>query len=542
MTPIDAHPRRRRRLAARFAQERGFTMILALGVLMVTMLLTAAVMTAVLGDTALTRADLDGKRAYAAAQAGLQAYMYQINDNSTTQWWATCANDTVGVPSPVAVPGTTTGATYSYTPVPANTATACITSDPIGSLIDTATGVLQMKFSGYSGKAVRTIVASLRTVSPLSFLWYTVHETVDTSVGGSRCDVTPPPFYYSTPAPDSSCYIYWVSGDHMNGPMYTQDQLLIESGASPTFGRSKRDLIESEVPTTGLNDICAFSNCQGDPNILGTRVPDVQVTGTQVPLPTDNSNLLGDATKHGLALPGTTTLALNGTTATATNCSSSVSCSPPVTIDLTKQPIFYATNAAGCGSTSYTPTSISYPKGTTAQGSHYYGPCGDVYVSGNYTTPLTIAAANDIIVTDDITTTTDASGNPIGGATLGLVANEYVRVMHPCNAGNPDTTIDAAILTLAHSFFVDNYNCGGLPLGQLTVHGAIAQFFRGIVGQVGSNGYLKNYNYDDRLSVILPPYLFDIQNTAWTVFRETLCNPSPTASASTPTSCSYTGP
>jgi hypothetical protein len=355
--------------------------------------------------------------------------------------------------------------------------------------------------------------------------------------------VTPPPFYYSTTPPDGSCYIYWVSGDHMNGPMYTQDQLLIASGGSPTFGRSKKDLIASEVPTGGLDDICAFSNCQGDPNIRGTRVPDVQDVGTQVPLPTDNSNLLGDATKHGVVLSGTTTLFLNGTTATGYNCpssSSSGSCNP-VSIDLTQKPIFYATNAAGCSSTGYDPTSISYPKGTTGQGGHYYGPCGDIYVWGTYTTPVTIAAANDVVVTDDITTTTDASGNPTGGATLGLVANEYVRVMHPCNAGNPDTTIDAAILTLAHSFFVDNYNCGGLPLGQLTVHGAIAQFFRGIVGQVGSNGYLKNYNYDDRLSVILPPYLFDLQNTAWTVFRETLCNPSPTASASTPTSCSYTG-
>ena len=55
------------------------------------------------------------------------------------------------------------------------------------------------------------------------------------------------------------------------------------------------------------------------------------------------------------------------------------------------------------------------------------------------------------------------------------------------------------------------------------MHGAIAQYFRGIVGQVGGNGYLKNYNYDPRLGVILPPYLFDLQATEWTVFRESLC-------------------
>jgi hypothetical protein len=55
----------------------------------------------------------------------------------------------------------------------------------------------------------------------------------------------------------------------------------------------------------------------------------------------------------------------------------------------------------------------------------------------------------------------------------------------------------------------------------------------------GSGGYLKNYNYDDRLAVLLPPYLFDLQNTQWAVFRETLC--SPTAAASSTSSCSYTG-
>ncbi len=83
------------------------------------------------------------------------------------------------------------------------------------------------------------------------------------------------------------------------------------------------------------------------------------------------------------------------------------------------------------------------------------------------------------------------------------------------------------ILALNHSFIVDNWGCGGSS-GNLTVHGAIAQYFRGPVGQVGSsggvsNGYAKNYSYDDRLANILPPYLFDISNSGWHVSRETVC-------------------
>ena len=177
-----------------------------------------------------------------------------------------------------------------------------------------------------------------------------------------------------------------------------------------------------------------------------------------------------------------------------------------------------------------TPPGTGY--GTTA----YYGPCGDIYIDGSYSAPLTIAAGNDVVLTGNLTNSTDSNltgtTSPTGSATLGLVADEYVRVMHdglvsgncPSGASNPNVTIDGAILTLQHSFFVDNYQCGGLPQGSLTIHGAIAQYFRGIVGTVGASGYLKNYNYDDRLSLILPPYLFDLQNTQWEVFRESMCN------------------
>ena len=65
-------------------------------------------------------------------------------------------------------------------------------------------------------------------------------------------------------------------------------------------------------------------------------------------------------------------------------------------------------------------------------------------------------------------------------------------------------TIDAAILAINHSFIVDNYGCGS-DLGTLTVNGAIAQKYRGAVGTTGGNGYVKNYNYDDRLKYIEPP-------------------------------------
>jgi hypothetical protein len=291
------------------------------------------------------------------------------------------------------------------------------------------------------------------------------------------------------------------------------------------------------VPTSGSDDICAGSDC------YTTAVTDAEPNvSPQVALPADNSSLASDATKHGIVLTGTTTLTVNNSTGLATgyNCPDNTqSDCVAKSINLSTTPIIYAQNGSGCNST-YDPTNVAYPSFTIGSTKAYYGPCGDIYISGTYSTPLTVAAANDVIITGNLTNSTDTNptgtASPTGSATLGIVADQYVRVMH-CNTtnNNPNVTIDGAILTLAHSFFVDNYDCGGLPQGTLTVHGAIAQYYRGIVGQVGTSGYLKNYSYDDRLSLILPPYLFDLQNMEWTVFRETLCK---TAVASTnPASC-----
>ena len=86
---------------------------------------------------------------------------------------------------------------------------------------------------------------------------------------------------------------------------------------------------------------------------------------------------------------------------------------------------------------------------------------------------------------------------------------------------NSNLNIDAALLAIDHSFIVDHYDCGG-SLGTLTVNGAISQKFRGAVGTTGGTGYIKDYNYDDRLRFQEPPHFFDPVQSAWHVQRETL--------------------
>jgi hypothetical protein len=154
--------------------------------------------------------------------------------------------------------------------------------------------------------------------------------------------------------------------------------------------------------------------------------------------------------------------------------------------------------------------------------------CGNVYVSGTYGKSLTIAAENDVIImpTQGATSPniTEVTGTD---ATLGLIANNFVRVAHrvvsPCGTNQSPTfnniTIHAAILALQHSFIVDNYQCGA-RMGNLTVRGAIVQKYRGPVGTTPNTGYTKDYWYDDRFRYRSPPYFLTPVAASWDVVRQ----------------------
>ena len=136
-------------------------------------------------------------------------------------------------------------------------------------------------------------------------------------------------------------------------------------------------------------------------------------------------------------------------------------------------------------------------------------------VSGTLAGQLTIASQNDIIIKSNLVYHQYPSGTDV----LGLIADNDVAIYHPVNSSGvnqagslTDPTVDAAILALDHSFFVQNWTKGA-PLGNLTVNGVITQEFRGAVGTfsgtppVISTGYNKNYTYDTRLEVSEPAVL-----------------------------------
>ena len=558
MTPRLIIDRGRRRLAP----EDGWVLLVVLGVMTFVMLLMGSVFLTVQSDAGLGSADTYGKQAYSAAQAGLQAYLYDLNDNSAnSQWWQTCANDS-GSATVTTTPSDPSS--YSYSPV-----IACAGANAVNTVLDANTGQLRIDFTGTAGPSghtqTRTIVGAFKTTSPLSFLWYTVHETLNPSISSDNSCAN---FYDGNPGPNmQDCPIQWISGDTVAGAMYSQDEFYVPSGSSPQFGGSSTDQIESSSPSLCVG--YSGTSC-GSANIVGHA----QASAPLIKLPSDNSQLSTDAGQSGnTTLPnGTTTLVLSGgTTANAVTCTTASSCHTTTNINL-KNALIYAPNVPGAGCPgSYSPQNVpSYPAiGSGAYAGDYYGTCGDIYVRGTYSYPLTLSAGNNIVVTGNLENSSDTNGTTMppvtNTATLGLVADAYVRVAEAassggpasqsaCYASDPSITIDAAILTLTNSFVVDNYQCGANTqsgLGTLTVHGAIAQYYRGAVGgttgyncnQQGNcqttiyGGFVKSYSYDPRLAYILPPDLFDLQDAAWSVVRETLC--SPTLPSSNSQSCQY---
>jgi hypothetical protein len=541
--------------------EDGSVIIVALSILLITSILTAGLLTLVMNDAGLSATDLEGKRAYAAAQSGVQYFLGQLNANATSSnWWQTCSNDTTNG-STMAVPGTA-GETYSYQPV----VSGCTGTNAVGTVLDPSTGLLRMKFSGYDGThgQSRTIIADFRPVTPLSYLWFTVSETVDpNSVSGAANGCNGATYSSGNAPTNSGCWLLWASNDRINGPMYTQDQYYVSSTGStgPTFGRNAQDTIAASGSSSS---VCVTGNgltvptthaCPAGVTMNGTPKPGAPI----IPLPDQNQALATDASSHGLLLnPGTTTLTLavnasgqtviqSGETCTTTSSSSCVTTSANGTAlagaNLSNLPVVYAPNPTASNCPTYDPTDVTYP--TVSSGTYsgsFTGACGDLYVSGTYNTSLTLGAADSVIVTGNLlnqndTNPTGSNVTLAGAATLGLVANQYVRVYRPVSnpassycAGTSSTpgniTIDGAVLALSHSFDVDNYDCGSPAT--LTIHGALAQKYRGPVATVNSNGavtgYNKSYNYDNRFKYVMPPYVFDLQNTSWTCVRETEAN------------------
>jgi hypothetical protein len=544
----------RSRAALLTREEGGFTMVAVVTSVALVSILVGVSVAATNSDQGLLQRDIGQKRAYAAAQAGIADYTYHLNNDSG--YWTRCTS----VPTPNAVnqqgaisryrpvdPNVPAGPQYAIELIPATGQSACNSSNPTVSMLESTgpnIGTFRIRSTGYSGPPgasgteKQSIVATYKQATFLDYVYFTQLETSDPVTYGyanpssaltgaySQCTKFRRDGRESSPIPgtngrDYCDQIVFVDGDHIDGPLHTNDDLCIDTGDHPTFGRSAADLIEVSSPPRGYGSPSS-GGCSSNASLPS---PGAFTTNAPVLTPPTTNGSLKTFAGPTYTYTGQTKIVLSGNTMSINGGSF---------IPFPTDGVVYVQSSC---STTYSPFTATYPSSSCAGNAI-------VHSQGNYSGQLTIAAENDIIIDGSITRASSSSD------LLGLVANNFIRVMHPicpssntgcttttaetskgdCNGGvngdtglNPlnDLRIDAALLAIDHSFIVDHYDCGS-RLGTLTVNGAIAQKFRGAVGTTGGTGYIKDYNYDDRLRYQEPPHFFDPVQSAWHVQRETL--------------------
>jgi type II secretory pathway pseudopilin PulG len=502
---------------ARLGEERGFTMLATVGVMFVTsMLMTAAFVTAT-GDSHSSFRDTSSKQAYYAAVAGIQQYEYELQANP--DYWQTCKAPGGTLPEE-------SNERYEITLLPAKGATECSTSSPFASMIETTGSVantFRIESTGYAGPASRSVVATFEVAGFLDYIYFTNYEQGDPKVFGtsSECEKK---YYSEWSAKKLGCtQIEFTTGDSINGPMHTNDAA--DVGGSATFGReghTPKDVVEingGTYPQSSCKEMSAKFYTASGCYTKGITMP-----------PPENDTSLGFYVEPENTFEGVTYLELKGSEGTegkiAAKWWNSKGVEETKTINWPKNGLIYVKENPNVACTFEFKNSNADEKSETEKEKG----CGTVYVKGTYKKSLTIAGEDELVINGEIYPTSVASSlgsAPTGTATLGLIASKYVRVYHECNRGSQtngtslaNPWIYAAILSTAHSFIVDQYDCGA-QLGKLHIYGAIAQNYRGTVGTSGGTGYLKDYKYDERLATEEPPYYLAPLKAGWKIGRLT---------------------
>ncbi len=510
--------------------EEGVAMITVMMVVVVLSLLMVASLNYAMQGEPPSRRDQDWNAAMAAAQAGVDDYLYRLQQDDDYYLFS----DT-NPPTPAnqaftgwhAIPGPANQGQFHYSVNLAQYASQ---------------GIVQLTSTGRVRGVQRTIRANLRRRNFLDYLYLTDFESLDPQSG-----------YYSDPASAAAqCDVYWwqgrptnpcvrisfVSGDIINGPLHTNDTISVSG--SPRFN-GKVTTGYTGAMSCPPNPVFTYRwygrNGCGDTPQFQTGDPEPVPLLT---LPQSNTAIKAEtnraAGKTGCLYNGPTRIVLLSTgrmnvTSPFTTSSSYASC-VGTNVALPANGVIYVQNVPSTQSATCSggQNRLGYP--IAGDVTPYQCRVGDVFLSGSLRGRLTIAAENNIVV---VANTTYSSSGPGSSDMLGLVANQFVQLYHPVNSTgtnladlrNPTSfftnpRLDAAILALGHSFIVQNYD-EGTPLGTLSITGAVAQKWRGPVGTGGgsgaSTGYLKNYSYDGRLQFSSPPHAATLSSAAFRVIQ-----------------------
>jgi hypothetical protein len=437
------------------------------------------------------------------------------------------------------------------------------------------TGNVRLRSTGRVGDETRSIVATLKQQGFIDFLYFTDYEIQDPSVftQPAGCQA----YWWATRKNLSDCKeIAFGASDVINGPTHSNDSMRVCGGTfkgpvttgwnDPT-GKFYRKVNSSNsatgcTATFTLPGYPTYSPTVSMPPTNSALKREVRTDLTEEDVPRPGCLYTGPTT-IAFAADGTVTVrspwtkatrvagdpAASGEAPDACGALAALGSSAGATFALPENNVIYVQNVPTspsdpnywapdvlptgltckgiAASASVDPddvpdgNGIGFPRANEKSADTAYG-CrnGDVFVQGTLDGSLTLAAENYVYVTGDIRYE-DANDDM-----LGLVGNNAVWVWNPVTSGgssligNSGRRIDAAILSVAHTFQVQNYETGGAR-GTLTVNGAIAQKYRGTVGTSSGNtlasGYAKNYQYDPRFKTTAPPKFLSPTSTTYGV-------------------------
>jgi hypothetical protein len=583
-------------------RERGIALASVIGLGAVLLLMSVTMVTVAVSGTVKARGDSDFNAAVAAAYAGVEDYQSKLaNNNAYSQYGVRATSFSAGstFTGTNQNPAFGKGKNGTWQTVPGSDASYRYEVDTSQY---SSKGTLRLRSTGRVGDTTRSVVADLKQDGFLDYVYFTDYEISDPALSSRSCS---PAYEWAVSSRPSCTTIQFAPGDVINGPLHTNDTMVICGG--PQF------LGTTTTASTRTNryNSATGANCSGTP-VFGKEKNATPGYAPQITMPQTNdkmkqetrADLTGSTVPNpGCLYTGPTSITLNGdgTMTVYSPWTKSTQLNNAAETGSVKNPSQCGVpgDKAGGGSlgspggqtlpvldnnlvyVQEVPTAtanVNYTRGTPPKysctgadgaaagngvgfpaagetGASYSCTAGDVFVKGTLKGTMTIAAYNYVYVTGDVLLADTARDM------LGLVGTNAVYVYNPTktyettttryrteyydcrdNRGRPatcqryvpydettystglmdrsasDRTIQAAILSVAHTFTVQNYNQdGGYPKGKLNVLGSISQKFRGPVATTGATGYTKSYVYDPRMRYTAPPKFLSPVSTSYGV-------------------------
>lgn len=561
--------------------DSGVALVMVLGVTFVLSALVVATLAYTVTGVDSARRDQDWQAALAAADAGTDDYLSKLNEDSF-YWKYGNKSVAYSAASNVTLPtGSNANAAFTgWTDVAGSAGRAQFRYE-----VDTSgflsSGLVKLRTTGRVGERTRTVESTIGRRNFIDYLYFTDYEVKDPDLYRSGVDRYNPTDAYkfcdrhlyenrkdysNTDAgnygnPGCSVInfvgagvVSGFSGDTIDGPFHSNDAVYvcgspkITSKATTSYDGSK----------TGGRNYVRNTGCSG------SNTPSIPVSGNDfvyeapITLPPSNAELARQVDPS--FTDGNPGCLYTGPTQITFKSNGKMDVISPWSIDggaawcgvgndraMPSRGVIWIrdvpaksdsyglasprndVSGATCNSSN---NPLGFPKryGSVRDITPYDCRSGDAFVQGAVAGQITVGAANNVVITDDLTYATGSCAASSGCTDVtGLVANNFIEIHHPvgsCNSSGTNCsnlstaqnnlTVEAAMLSVKHSFRVQNYNQGASQ-GTLTVRGAIGQRYRGAVGTFGSSstGYAKQYVYDWRLRYASPPQFLDPVETAY---------------------------